>query len=285
MYLDSLVRHYNVFVWKAMRERKTRRHSAFEYWQNNLFILIITWIFPVCLIALLPTTIMEIRDGGYDVAWINMIALATIYILAIQQRISFHWRKIFVAVILVLFSLSLTYLLHTLELGGIYLFSLSIFMGLLFRGKLSYAGIMVNALVILVFTCTVWWKPDIINLYHITFQRWVIYASNFLFINFVVVVMVRILLVSVEKSLKAQTKLNKQLRIEMLLKQDQHRRLREIAYIQSHLVRAPLSNIKGLSTLIRNIHGNHVEELLLQSLDKSVNELDNVIKSVVDRTC
>ncbi|BAV06742.1 hypothetical protein FLA_2762 [Filimonas lacunae] len=274
-----------MFVWKAMREKNTRQHSAFEYWQNNLFVLVITWVFPVCLIALLPTTYLEIKGGGYTVAWMNAIALTAIYILAIQRKISFHWRKIWVALILVVFSLVLSRLLYTLELGGIYLFALSIFMGLLFTGKMSYAGVIVNGLIILSFTLSLHLNPTLSSLYQITFQKWIIYASNFLFINFVVVVMVRILLISVEKSLKAQTELNRQLRVEMLLKQDQHRRLREIAYIQSHLVRAPLSNIKGVSGLIRSMHGHHVEELLLHSLDKSVEELDSVIKSVVDRTC
>jgi PAS domain S-box-containing protein len=61
----------------------------------------------------------------------------------------------------------------------------------------------------------------------------------------------------------------------------QNSRLQKIAYIQSHMVRAPLARIMGLSDLIMQDDKEQTDKELLAYLDISVRELDEVIKNIV----
>ncbi len=67
--------------------------------------------------------------------------------------------------------------------------------------------------------------------------------------------------------------------------QEQNRKLREIAWAQSHLVRGPLSDILGISKIIKGglATGEEKDKLLLQIHD-AAEKLDLVIKEVVDNT-
>lgn len=72
--------------------------------------------------------------------------------------------------------------------------------------------------------------------------------------------------------------------IESIKKQNE--RLKEIAWIQSHEVRAPLARLLGLLDLLENYHELSVEDkaLAFQALRVSGLELDTIIRDVVKRT-
>jgi signal transduction histidine kinase len=65
----------------------------------------------------------------------------------------------------------------------------------------------------------------------------------------------------------------------------QNKQLMEIAWIQSHELRAPLANILGLVQLLR-IDGENKSyyEMYLQKLQEASNELDRIIHEVVARS-
>ena len=65
----------------------------------------------------------------------------------------------------------------------------------------------------------------------------------------------------------------------------QNTKLKEIAWTQSHVVRAPLARILGLVNLIEMTEGNFDERLFcLQQLRASANEMDEIIKKIVDQS-
>jgi PAS domain S-box-containing protein len=64
----------------------------------------------------------------------------------------------------------------------------------------------------------------------------------------------------------------------------QNEKLRDIAWIQSHILRAPLSRMMGLIELIKNENLNLEETReFLSHILNSANELDEIIKEVVDK--
>jgi PAS domain S-box-containing protein len=66
--------------------------------------------------------------------------------------------------------------------------------------------------------------------------------------------------------------------------EQQNKQLREIAWVQSHKVRAPLASILGLTDLlIEDPNGPHSKETL-EMLKKSAEKLDNVIHEIVEKT-
>lgn len=61
-------------------------------------------------------------------------------------------------------------------------------------------------------------------------------------------------------------------------------RLKEIAWHQSHKVRKPLSNILGLIHLLREANLHEKEKEIVDLLDNSAKELDDIIKDIVTKT-
>ncbi|MBC7389165.1 MAG: PAS domain S-box protein [Opitutaceae bacterium] len=64
--------------------------------------------------------------------------------------------------------------------------------------------------------------------------------------------------------------------------QDQNLKLQDIAWIQSHVVRAPLTRLMGLVSLLKNpnnLEFNQTE--LLDQVSKSANEVDQIIREIV----
>lgn len=67
--------------------------------------------------------------------------------------------------------------------------------------------------------------------------------------------------------------------------EEQNRKLKEIAWMQSHVVRAPLSRIMGLISIIRDSEGSAEErDEMLGYLMSSAHELDRVIRNITDLT-
>ncbi|MHB8209356.1 PAS domain S-box protein [Mucilaginibacter sp.] len=65
----------------------------------------------------------------------------------------------------------------------------------------------------------------------------------------------------------------------------QNEKLREISWIQSHVVRAPLARIMGLIPLVKDLQeDNDLRDQMFEYLISSANELDEMIKSITDKT-
>jgi signal transduction histidine kinase len=64
----------------------------------------------------------------------------------------------------------------------------------------------------------------------------------------------------------------------------QNEKLREISWIQSHLVRGPLARIMGLIQLIDDSKDDDEFGTILQYIALSATELDNAIKQISDKS-
>jgi len=82
---------------------------------------------------------------------------------------------------------------------------------------------------------------------------------------------------------EAQLYAERQKHAEVLERQNE--KLKEISWLQSHVIRAPLARIKGLIPLINEAKESRTErEKMLEYLFLSANELDKVIEEITDKT-
>lgn len=72
------------------------------------------------------------------------------------------------------------------------------------------------------------------------------------------------------------------LRMEMI--EEQNKALREIAFMQSHHVRAPLAKIMALSELFDYYPAEKEELQIISNIKYAATELDTVIRAIVDKT-
>ncbi len=67
--------------------------------------------------------------------------------------------------------------------------------------------------------------------------------------------------------------------------EEQNAKLKEIAWTQSHIVRAPVARLMGLINLVReDVLENEEKELMLDNIIKSADEIDAIIKQIVEST-
>lgn len=66
--------------------------------------------------------------------------------------------------------------------------------------------------------------------------------------------------------------------------ESQNSRLREISWLHSHQMRAPLSNILGLADLILNIDDFAEKQELVKLLHKAASQLDNIVLDIASKT-
>lgn len=64
--------------------------------------------------------------------------------------------------------------------------------------------------------------------------------------------------------------------------EDHNEKLREVAWMQSHVIRPPLARMMGLIDLLKNTEENSDKELMMEYLLTSANELDQVIRNITD---
>lgn len=73
--------------------------------------------------------------------------------------------------------------------------------------------------------------------------------------------------------------------IQIISIQQQNKKLREIAWTQSHIVRAPVARIMGLIDLFSNDNTLSVDDKqLIKMIEDSSKELDNIIREIVNKT-
>lgn len=63
--------------------------------------------------------------------------------------------------------------------------------------------------------------------------------------------------------------------------EEQNNKLKEIAYMQSHIIRVPVANIMGLTNLLFYQGNDDTENELIHHLKQSVEQLDDVIRNMV----
>ena len=68
--------------------------------------------------------------------------------------------------------------------------------------------------------------------------------------------------------------------------EQQNKVLKDIAWTQSHVVRAPLANLQGLISLLKDNLNSGVtdDEELIDYITDSVDKLDEIIRDIVKKT-
>ncbi|GAA4313481.1 hypothetical protein GCM10023149_09260 [Mucilaginibacter gynuensis] len=171
---------------------------------------------PLSLIALIPSVFVEYREGQIFLVVFDILALLVVGFITLSRRLTLYFRKITVAITIALVAVVLTASLGSFSMGCIYLFSLSVFAALQFEDRLAYGSIAVNLLICLGFGIVINYNLlDIPITHSVTFSHWVIYSSNFLFMDLVVVTLIRQILNGLQRTMRKEALLFSNLQKEL----------------------------------------------------------------------
>lgn len=277
--ITSLWSQYKSFVARKTLGKHYAADKTLLYWQNWVFTLAITYALPISVLILIPCVILEIWAGHYYIAISDLFSTGLFALITLNPRLSLHLRKMLVSVGVTLLAISMLVLMGAVTMGFIYLLAISAFISLQFSNKFAYGSIVFNGLVCALLAALLYFKLEFAPQFvaSVTLNRWLIYSPNFLFMNLVVVGLIRQLLSIIATDITQQLHYTESI-------ENNNKKLLEIAHMHSHIVRVPLANIKGLSALLTENIPTESDKTLLVYLEDSVKQLDEVINEIVTST-
>jgi len=280
---------YQAFVLGRMESRPEDQGNKLADWQDKLFAKIVLYALPISMVALIPSVIMELFMSHQNYVTFDLSAIIVFTIIILNPRVSLVRRRIILVSVVMFFACIQILVLGYYVVGCIYLFGISIFVSFQFPPKYAYMSVALNFIIGLLPAHMLYMEAHWIPLVQgFTYERIIICAFNLLFLTLVVVVIIHQTLLNFERTMLKETMFYKALQKELAsvdelnarLK-EQNDKLREIAFMQSHVIRSPLTKIISLSDLIVREYEDLNDQPLFVYLDQSVQELDDVVCQII----
>jgi len=261
-------------AWNAYSNRINQHCSGsgdvkdIDHWRNNLFAGTIIYVLPFCLIALLPGIYFCMVTGQYILAFVDILTVASILLVAFMPGISVLVRKIIFFSFLIVLSCTLLISLGLSGPGLIYLLASCIFSLLIFPTKYTYWPAWAITCICVFFTTGIflniipWPKRNIEPT-----AEWVAVSSNLVFLSFLLAALVPKLFKGLQETLTKEQELREALAKQqhslqeaLQLVQQKNSELEQFAYVASHDLQEPLRMVTSFMGMLKNKYGGQLDE-------------------------
>lgn len=251
-------------------------NKGLKYWRDDMFSNTVIYTIPLCLIALFPSLIWAFDSNYFTMFIIDLSCVAVLIMIGFKREIDIKTRKIlFVSTVYILS----TFLIYYVGLNStLYLLAACFLSTFIYSFKNQYTPALLNLFISVSYIFLHYF--DIITFHNNNFGYSELFAvfSNLIFISFLVCSLVPKIFKGLEDSFKEKIKHTKKI-------EKQNTILKEITWIQSHVVRTPLSRLMAITSLLKDTDITEEERIfLLENIMTSSEELDNIIKEIVLKT-
>lgn len=264
-----------------------------SYWRNKLFTVTVIYLVPFSLIAILPGIYYTFITHQYIIFYADLFTLAGVFFIAWAPKVSIQTRKVLFITTAYLIGCILTYLTGLHGAGLLYLQTACIYSILIFPTKRAYWNAVINTTISIVFIVIIYY--ELTPIFHTTKEsvsEWIAVLSNLVFLSLLSTAFIPQLLYGLQGSLDEEKKLQKEISnkqqslIESLHQvEKKNRELTDIAYLQSHILRAPLANMLGIVQILKDPQIDTADkEALYNDLLKSLKDMDDRIHEVAEKT-
>ena len=210
--LQRLWERYKQFVTNATRADNVVPCPELTYWRDRLFTNIIIYLFPLCLIALVPGVFVGIETGGISIALFDIATVCLIAVTVFNPGLSLLLRKILVVFVLYCLSIMLIIKLGLLGPGLMYLLMLNVLVTFLFNNKTAYWSAAGNVLLCVILALIIYFKLfDTPLILQYTLGAWIAVSSNLIFLSTVSVMLITYTLSRLEDIIEKELVLKNQL--------------------------------------------------------------------------
>lgn len=228
---------------------------------------------PLSLIALIPSLIWALDSDYYTMFAIDLSCVSLLFVIGLKKGIKIKTRKLlFISTVYVLSS----FLIYYVGLNStLYLLAACFLSTFIYSFKNQYTPALLNLYISISYLFLHYF--DFIDFHNNNFRDSELFAvfSNLIFLSFLVCSLVPKLFKGLEDSFKEKIKHTEKI-------EKQNTVLKEITWIQSHVVRTPLSRLMAITNLLKDTDITEEERIfLLDNIMVSSNELDNIIKEIV----
>lgn len=175
---------------------------------------------------MIPSVLIAWKEG---LAWIpimDVAALAAISFILLKTSYTIQVKMAAAVSLLTVLSVFLIGALGSFGIGSVYLLSLSVLIALLFSRRVAYLAIALHFLIFAFFSLAIGFKfVDWPIVYRYPVQVWIAYSLNFLFVDVIVVLEIRHILVGLEATISKEALLLRALQKENEEKTERNIRL------------------------------------------------------------
>jgi signal transduction histidine kinase len=247
-----------------------------KYWRDDMFSNTIIYIIPLSIIALIPSLIWAFEEKIYIMILVDLLAVSVAIFTGIKKGLKIRRRKLlFIGTVYTLSS----FLVYYVGLNStLYLLAACFLATFIYTFNNQYTPALFNVY-ISIFYISLYYL-ELTPPHNINFKSSELFAvfSNLIFLSFLICSLVPKLFHGLDESFKNNIKHTKEI-------ERQNEVLKEITWIQSHVVRTPLSRLMAITNLLKQSDNTEEEKtFLIDNIIISSEELDQIIKEIVTKS-
>jgi PAS domain S-box-containing protein len=186
--------------------------NEMDYWREKLFSKFVTFLLPICCVALIPGVLVGVFQGYPFIAGFDLFAVLAIAFTVLNKKIDLGFRKLFLFFMLYCLAIVLMVCLGDLGPGNLYLLAITFMVALTFPKRLAYWGIVINIVISAGFGLVIALKLfDIPFTTEYNLGSWIAVSSNLIFLSWVSVLIISSTLKGLEQTIQKELRLKEEL--------------------------------------------------------------------------
>lgn len=254
----------------------SNQNKKLNYWRDDMFSNTLIFIIPMGIITLIPSLYWALDSGYYPMVAIDLTSVLIILFIAFKKGIKIKHRKLLFIGNLYVLSFSLIYYVGLNS--TLYLLASCFLSVFIYSFKNKYTPALLNFYISAIYTSLYYF--DLISFKNITFSPYELIAifSNLIFLSFLICSLIPRLFEKLNERFQQNLVHTKKI-------EKQNNLLKEITWIQSHVVRTPLSRLMALTELLKEENISEEEKkFFLDNIIISSGELDCIIRDIVQKS-
>ena len=254
----------------------SQEYKDLKYWRDDMFSNTIIYVIPLSVIALIPSLIWAFEEKLYPMVVVDILSVGMALFTGIKKGIKIKQRKLlFIGTVYFLSS----FLIYYIGLNStLYLLAACFLATFIYTFKNQYAPAFFNVYISIFYIVLYYF--ELTPPHNINFKTSELFAvfSNLIFLSFLICSLVPKLFNGLDDSFKSNIKHTTKI-------EKQNEVLKEITWIQSHVVRTPLSRLMAITNLLKENDNTEEEKIfLIDNISVSCNELDQIIQDIVSKS-
>lgn len=209
----------------------SEENKDLKYWRDDMFSNTIIYIIPLSIITLIPSLFWAFESKLYMMIWIDLLSVIAALFIGLKKGIKIKKRKLLFIGTVYFLSFSLIYFVGLNS--TLYLLAACFLSTFIYTFKNQYTPALINFYISVVYISA--YYLNLTPTLRIDFKSSELFAvfANLIFLSFLICSLVPKLFNGLDESFKNNIKHTKKI-------EKQNAVLKEITWIQSHIVRTPL---------------------------------------------
>lgn len=265
--MENIWKKYRAIVFRNILGETQTKDLA--YWRNRMFAETVTFLLPLCIIAVSTGIYWAIKRGVAFIIVLDLLLIITFVYITLVPGVQVKHRKRILVYSGYFMAVVLLYLVGPSGPGLIYLYACCVFGIFFFANNYAYLFATINTVICLVVGLLIIQGivPTGMDKGVEGLIEWITLSSNIIFLSFLSAALIPGVFAGLQQTLKEEITLSKQLEAEQkslekanLLLQAKNADLEQFTYVASHDLREPLRMVTGFLGQLERKYESGIDE-------------------------